>query len=49
MGCACNAKPSAKATKYTVIKPSGQTYKTYSTKIEAEAAAKRVGGKVKPG
>jgi hypothetical protein len=45
MACACNAGKTAK--KYTVVKPNGETYKVYSNKIEADAAAKRVGGKVK--
>lgn len=46
MACACNANKTA-GKKYTVLKPNGQVYKTYTTKIEADAAAKRVGGKVK--
>jgi hypothetical protein len=43
MACACSAGKK----KYTVLYSSGKTYKVYSTKVEAEAAAKRVGGTVK--
>ncbi len=46
MACACNAGKTP-AKKYTVLKPNGSVYKTYSSKIEADAAAKRVGGTVK--
>lgn len=43
MACACNAKSG----KFTVYLKGGGKYKTYSTKLEADAAAKRVGGTVK--
>lgn len=47
MPCACNAKDkNAAGKKYTVKKPNNTVYKVYTNKIEAEAAAKRVGGKV---
>ena len=44
MPCACNTK----AGKFTVYK-NGVKLKSYSTKMEADAAAKRVGGTVKAG
>lgn len=47
MPCACSVgKKSATGTKYTVKYSTGATYKTYSNKVEADAAAKRIGGKV---
>ncbi len=46
MPCACNAGRKNAGTKYAVKKPDGSTYKVYATKLEADAAAKRVGGKV---
>lgn len=46
MACSCT-KSSKTPASYTVIKPGGGTYKTYSTKLEAEAAAARIGGTVK--
>jgi hypothetical protein len=46
MPCNCGGK-STKATKYIVSYSSGKTYKVYGTRIEAEAAAKRIGGNVK--
>ena len=45
MACACDAKKQ----KFTVYLPSGAKYKTYNTRIEAEAAKKRVNGTIKPG
>ena len=49
MACACNAKKDkaagAIAKPFTVKKPNGTTYGKFSTKIEAQAAAKRIGGK----
>lgn len=45
--CACNAnKKDAPGKKYKVIKQNNTTYKVYNNKLEADAAAKRVGGKV---
>jgi hypothetical protein len=46
MACACGSK-SSKSTKYTVSYSNGKTYKVYGTKVEADAAALRIGGKVK--
>jgi len=42
MACACGANKGPAAT-YVVTKPSGDK-QTYSSEIEAAAAAKRVGG-----
>lgn len=42
--CACNA-----GKKFTVLRPNGTTYKTFTTRVEADAAAQRVGGTVKAG
>jgi hypothetical protein len=44
MACACNAKSG----KFPVVYSNGSAYKTYSTAMEAAAAAKRIGGKVLP-
>jgi hypothetical protein len=43
MPCACDLKNQ----KFVVYLPSGAKYKEYRTKIEADAAAKRVNGSVK--
>ncbi len=48
MPCACATKDKT-AKKYTVLKPNGSIYKTYTSKVEADAAAARVGGRVKVG
>lgn len=42
MGCACGTKKEAAAT-YTVTKPDGSKA-SYSSEVEAAAAAKRSGG-----
>lgn len=42
MACSCQ-KPKTASTKYVVTAPNGEK-KTYSTEVEATAAAKRVGG-----
>lgn len=41
MPCNCNSDR-----KYVVRYKSGLMYKTYGTKVEADAAAKRIGGNV---
>jgi hypothetical protein len=46
MPCACQAGKKDAGKKYTVKKPNGMTYKVYSNKLEADAAAARVGGRV---
>jgi hypothetical protein len=46
MACSCTKGSTKATTKCTVKKPNGQTYKTYNNKMEADAAAKRVGGTV---
>lgn len=43
MPCACNS-----GSKFTVLRPNGTIYKTFSTRVEADAAAARVGGTVRP-
>lgn len=45
MACACGKKNTTQPTSYTVNNPDG-TQSAYRTKIEAEAAAKRVAGSV---
>lgn len=48
MPCACNSKDKNKsAAKFNVLKANGSIYKTYGNKAEADAAAIRIGGKVK--
>lgn len=44
MACACGKKGAASPSSYTVKKPDG-TVVAYRTKVEAQAAAKRLGGK----
>jgi hypothetical protein len=46
MPCACGKDKNASKT-YTVLKGNGSIYKTYSNKLEADAAAARIGGRVK--
>lgn len=46
MPCACQGKK-PNAQKYTVVKANGDNYRVYNSKIEAEAAAKRINGRVK--
>lgn len=45
MACSCSTKKGAGLT-YKVVKQNGSTYKVYSNKTEADAAALRVGGRV---
>ena len=49
MACSCTKSSTATADKkYTVLKSDGSKYKTYKTRLEADAAARRVGGTVVP-
>ena len=43
MACACNNKSNGQKRVYVVTSPDGST-KSYSTELEAKAAAKRSGG-----
>ena len=47
MACACKKETTAKKV-YTVTTSTGQT-KTYSSEVEAKAAARRTGGTMKVG
>lgn len=44
--CNCTKNKPATGTTYTVKYANNTTYKVYSSKLEADAAALRVGGKV---
>ena len=47
MACNCTKSNKTKTPSYTVVYSNGKTYKTYSSEIEAKAAATRIGGKIK--
>jgi hypothetical protein len=46
MPCNCSKKNSTTGLTYTVKYPNGSVYKVYTSKIEADAAALRVNGRV---
>lgn len=46
MACSCTKKNNQPGLTYIVKYSNGNVYKTYTSKIEADAAALRVGGRV---
>jgi hypothetical protein len=42
--CACQSKSSITPARFAVKRPNNTTYKTFSTRVEAEAAALRIEG-----